>query len=100
MAAWLLEMLLRKMNFGGAWFDQEATDKEGYEEHWGATEEEDTEETERQPSLYDKEMTESFGTIYRGPISPPDPNNPEDYHEKVRQSLWAFKTGSFPDTVH
>ena len=38
-------------------------------------------------------MTQSFGTVHKGPINPPDPNSPEDYQQAILDSLWAFKTG-------
>jgi hypothetical protein len=95
MAAWLLEKLLRVMCFGGVWFDEDEKDLEGYESYWETTEEAENEEYEARESLYDKEMTDSFGTTYRGPLSPPDPNSVEDYARMVQESLWAFKTGQF-----
>jgi hypothetical protein len=95
MAAWLLEMLLRKMCFGGAWFDEDADDQGEYESYWETTEEQENEEYAPRESLYDKEMKESFGTTYRGPLSPPDPNDPDDYARLIQDSLWAFRTGQF-----
>lgn len=106
MAAWLLELLLRKMSFGGAWFDDAGPTKDEedpVEAFWGSPDDEiDPYDPDSESELdpYAAEMKESFGTVYRGPLNPPDPNSPADYERDVLESFWNFTKGSGGGLLH